>query len=171
MQLDDDEAAYHQPRFFEKPIKESPSALTIFLCVLAAIMASWGIKAAYEEWQVRRALAAFNQQMQAVQAQAKAQTERINAQIEARRYEVESKKLEAEAKAKAEIEMQQKEIEENRIRTSLAAMESERKEKAWKAYYKPSAGCTADKNSSLVTCGNEYIKARREFEENWAKKN
>jgi hypothetical protein len=39
------------------------------------------------------------------------------------------------------------------------------KEAAWAAFYKPSEECL---NSVSVECGNEYIRARREFERRYA---
>jgi hypothetical protein len=39
------------------------------------------------------------------------------------------------------------------------------KEKAWASFYHPSAECQA---STSIECGNQYIRARREFERKYA---
>lgn len=72
---------------------------------------------------------------------------------------------------------QQKELEEAKRREELAAKEAQKqqidaiqnaalKEKAWQAFYQQSQQCRTTGN--LITCGNEYARARKQFEDQWA---
>jgi hypothetical protein len=54
-------------------------------------------------------------------------------------------------------------VERERLQAvkALAMEQKRRKEAAWNRYFKPSAECL---DASSVECGNQYIRARREFE-------
>jgi len=45
------------------------------------------------------------------------------------------------------------------------------KENAWKSYYEPISGCESNNpNRETIKCGNDYLKAKKEFEAEWLKK-
>jgi len=72
---------------------------------------------------------------------------------------------------------QQKAIEGSKKQQELAAKEEavqqvasqadieSRKAKAWEKYYQPSLECRS--NYSLVTCGNEYARSKKQFDQDW----
>jgi len=62
---------------------------------------------------------------------------------------------------------------QERARAALAAQQmvmetAKRKEKAWAAYYVAPASCEHPPAwKDQVDCGNQYIRAKREFEQQW----
>src|SRR5687768_4685250 len=78
MQLDKDEVRnYEQRAFFEKDDKQEVNPMTIFFAVLAAILVSWFIRELYLEYQIRRALSVFNEQMEVINQQTQQQIQEI----------------------------------------------------------------------------------------------
>jgi hypothetical protein len=47
------------------------------------------------------------------------------------------------------------------------AREAARKEAAWKDFFKRSTRCTIESNQTSVECVNEYIRAKRDFDQRW----
>ena len=170
MQLDkEDIRSYDQRTFLDAPQKKEVNPLSIFFAVLAAILASWLIREAYVEWQVRQAVEVFNQQMQIINAQSQQQMQSIQLQNEAIKASAEE-----DARAKEEKLRQQKlaaQQLDNDKRNAIAAAIEERtkKEEAWSYAYKPIIGCEKDNpNRDAIKCGNDYAKAHRQFELSWA---
>lgn len=177
MQLDkEDEERYRQRAFFEKKPAESLNPMSIFFAVLAAILVSWFLHQLYMEWQLRRALTIFNQQMEISTRQSQRELRSIQRQSQAQFREMQ---LSNQARVEALAE-QSRRREETRVRQNLAEIqrnieiEATRKSEAnkeilWKVFYKPSPGCEAENpNRELIKCGNDYINARRRFETSWA---
>lgn len=170
MQLDkEDIRSYEQRKFLDSPEKTEVNPLSIFFAVLAAILVSWLIREAYLEWQVRQAVEAFNQQMQIIDAQSQQQLKNYQLQNEA-----EKAKLEEEASARAE-ELRQQKLADQQLdtekRNAIAAAIDERikKEQAWTETYKPVKGCDKENpDRDAIKCGNDYVKAHRQFEVSWA---
>lgn len=166
MQLDPDEIRdYRQESFFRENKSKALSPVSIFFSVLAAILVSWFIREAYLEWQVKQALEVFNQQMNIVNQQSQINLQRIQLQAEQQsRAQAERAYQERLAKHQVELDKQAaiaKQIEE---RTSKA--------QAWSDYYKPSKGCDAsNENKDLLKCANEHIRAKNNFEAQWALNN
>ena len=187
MPLDPDEIRdYERRSFFEKDHSNSTTPLTIFLAVLAAILVSWAIREAYLEWQVRRALEYFNQQVEISNARSQQQLRAFQIQSQAAQAQAEEQaKQQAEAhtqqrleeiRLQAEAHRQQRleEIQlqrENQARIAEANAQLARKEEAWGQYYKPTAGCELDNpRRATVECGNDHIKAIKRFEQYWLTK-
>lgn len=85
-----------------------------------------------------------------------------------------AKAQQAEATRRAaEAERVRLEDEAARTRSELAAarleqQEAARKEAAWAAFFQPKKACDDPPDSAtLVECGNDHIRAKREFEERW----
>ena len=47
------------------------------------------------------------------------------------------------------------------------AREAARKEAAWKDFFKRSPRCTIESNQTSVECVNEYVRAKRDFDQRW----
>ena len=169
MQLDQDDVNnYEQRTFFEKKESKDINPLSIFFAVLAAILVSWFIRVAYIEWQVNQAVSAFNQEMKMIVDRNQQQMAAIQLKNEALRVEAEEK-----ARLKAE-EIMQKKIAAHQIELDKSAAiatevdERVRKEEAWIDFYKPIKGCEKDNpDREAVKCANDYIKARKRFEQSW----
>lgn len=114
----------------------------------------------YEDWQMRRAISAVTLEMQQIQHQSVLQTERWKLENIRRANQERIKADERTRQLNAQIEADQASY------LTTQAMVA-KKGKAWKSYYKPIIKCSDGKSESIVLCGNDYIKARREFETAW----
>ncbi len=164
MKLDkDDVDSYYQRKFFDEPKSSTLNGTTIFFAVVGAIIFCWFLKGIYEEWQIRRALAIFNEQMAITESQTKNELRKIQIQNE-ERLRLHAEQIERLKIQKHEAVLEQKAIFE----AQLAAKNA--KETARKSFYKPVAGCESENpDRDLIKCGNDYARANRKFEENWAK--
>lgn len=170
MKLDkDDVKSYEQRVFFEKKESKDINPLSIFFAVLAAILVSWFIRAAYIEWQVNQAVSLFNQEMKVIVDQSQQQMRVFQLKNEAVRAEAEEKaRLNAEEIMQKKIAAHQIELDK-RAAIATEADERVRKEEAWIDFYKPTKGCEKDNpDREAVKCANDYIKARNRFEQSWA---
>ena len=173
MKLDDDEInGYYQRKFLEnsQPAKANIDGVTIFFAVLAAILLSWFIRDQYLEWQARRALEVFNQQMAIINVQTQNQFREIQIQAEKAKLENEER-IRQEANRVQQIKLHKIEIEHQK-QAAVEAQLAERvaKEAAWKETYRPIAGCEPEKSDrDLLKCGNDYARSHKRFKENWAK--
>ncbi len=164
MKLDkDDVDSYYQRKFFDEPKSSTLNGTTIFFAVVGAIIFCWFLKGIDEEWQIRRALAIFNEQMAITESQTKNELRKIQIQNEERL------RLHAEQIERLKIQKHEAELEQQAIfEAQLAAKNA--KETARKSFYKPVAGCESENpDRDLIKCGNDYARANRKFEENWAK--
>ena len=169
MQLDPDELrSYRQDSYFDKKQSNETNPMAIFFAVLGAILVAWIIREAYVEWQVRQALAIFNQQMATINEQSQRSLENI--QIQSQAYQ-------EAANQRARIEqakIEQKKLDELQLeRDRKAAIAAEvdlkiKKEQDWEAFYKPIKGCeSSNDHKDLMKCGNDYAKAKKSFEAQW----
>ena len=98
-----------------------------------------------------------------MQRQSAAAVERAKAQqaeTMRRASEERNEQLAADA-AQARMEMEAARLEQQ---------EAARKEAAWQAFFQPRKICDNPPDSTtLVECGNAYIRAKREFEAQWAR--
>jgi hypothetical protein len=165
MKLDDEDIRSYQHRmFFENEEKKRThiDGTTIFFAVLAAIIVAWLIRDAYINWQTEQALKQVSQQLAISAAQAQKQLQDLQLQ---REY------ANAKGRERAQLEAEAKRQHELMIRTQKAAAirNMGEKEKAWNLYYKPAAGCeSSNQNRETIKCSNDYIKARKKFEDDWA---
>ena len=169
MQLDPDEIRnYEQRAFFEKKEVHEVNPWSIFIAVLAAILVAWFIHEMYLEWQIRRALTIFNEQMEVVNRQTQQQFQEIQIRNEYQQAkEMERVRLESEYK-----EQQRRLVieRENQIHAQKMAVVEEKnaKETAWGKFYKPTLGCGSENpNRDAIKCGNDYIRERKRFESGW----
>jgi hypothetical protein len=79
------------------------------------------------------------------------------------------------AQQAAETQRAQMEAAASQLRAETAAalaeqQEAARKAAAWSAFFKPRKDCDNPKDwDTQVECGNAHIRAKREFEDRWAK--
>ncbi len=159
MKLDREDIPKHhlRERFFDKPEPRPLDAFTVFVAVLAAILVAFFLRATYNEWQVRRAVLAFQEQVAVTQ---KHHQDRIEASRKARAEKIYQQKM---AKYRAEKQKQ--------AAISAGIKERNMKAKAWEDFYKPLAGCeSSNDDKNLLICGNDYAKAKKKFEALWASK-
>jgi hypothetical protein len=174
MKIDDEDTrSYEQRQFFEKNLPSSfqLDGLTIFFAVLAAIIAAWFIRDAYERWQIEQAMKELNRQLQISAEQSNRAMQEIQSQQQyAYAKAKEAARLEAENKQREKERLRQQQLADQELRT-IALKNLAKKEQAWQNYYKPITGCeSANPNRETVKCGNDYIKARRNFEQIWSTK-
>ena len=171
MRLDEEDIkSYQQRMFFDSPSKNEINPVSIFFAVLAAILVAWFIRAAYIEWQVRQALEIFNQQMQVINEQSQHQIRNIQLRNEAMREQAEERiRLKAEELRQQKMAAQQLDFDQ-RAADVERINEKIRKEEAWTLSYKPTKGCEKDNpDRDVILCGNDYAKARGQFEAAWHK--
>ena len=173
MQLDKEEMdSYRQRQFFNESKLSNVSGTTIFFAVVGAIIFCWFLKGVYEEWQVRRALAIFNQQMAIMETQTKNELREMQIRTEVLKAQNEERiRLQTEQSERLKIQKHEAELEQQAIfEAQLVARNT--KEVARKSFYKPIAGCESENpNRDLIKCGNDFARANKKFEENWAKNN
>jgi len=108
----------------------------------------------------------------------------VTAEVEAmqtqmvRRAEERSRELSARAAARREAErLQAEQLARDRVAQAQLRIERERREAdaerrkatAWSAFYRPAKDCEDPPTWEIqVECGNRYIRAKREFEAQWA---
>lgn len=119
-------------------------ALGVFIGGLAAVFTYEAILAYRAEQALRK-----------IEQQAKAQTDRANAEAAKRMQQAAREQQEADQKA-----------EQLRSARALAArLEAERqarRDAAWSKFYQPSPSCKMD--SGTAACANEYMAARKRFD-------
>ena len=166
MNLDKEEIdSYQQRKYFDEPKSSNLNGTTIFFAVVGAIIFCWFLKGIYEDWQIRRAIAIFNEQLAISEAQTKNELRKMQIRNEERvRQEAEQIQL-------LRIQKHDAELEQQAIFEAQLAEKNE-KEVARKSFYKPVVGCESDnQNRDLIKCGNDYARSNKKFEENWVKNN
>lgn len=173
MQLDpEDIKSYEQRNFFENDNKIEMSPITIFFSVLAAILVAWVIREAYIEWQVRQALAIFNQQMAVINEQSQQSMDRMQNQTLAIQQQA-NERLRIEGENNRLLKLQEHQFELDKQAAIASELENKsKKEQAWVEFYKPIKGCESSNNDrDLIKCGNDYAKAKKIFEAKWGNGN
>ncbi len=118
-------------------------AVGVALGVLISSAVQWWIVGQYAQHVLERAASEFRQSTEA--AEARATADRLMAQTDA-------------AAQARHLAGQQRAVEAEK---TAVAVEVERREQAWRNFYRPSAGCVG--SSSTVQCANEYVRFKREF--------
>jgi len=166
LQLDTDEIRdARQYAFLNSKESNKTEPFNIFLAVLAAILVAWFIRAAYVEWQLKRTLETFNQQMAVVNA---------NLQRDMELSQIRSRaEVEERARVQQEKDYQQRLAKHQLALAKQAAIdqainERDRKAQAWADYYKPVKGCEpSNDNKDLMLCANDHARAKKNFETQW----
>ncbi len=134
-----------------KPSLVTQIAIGVFIGSLAASAVVWGVFEARVRWQLHQA-----------ETYLREQAERSAAQIRQSQDAARQRALAEQARRDAEVqrsaEAQRLEQESKR----LASEAAQRKDEAWKRYYRPSPGCALAGQS--MECSNEFIRAKRAFE-------
>jgi hypothetical protein len=123
-------------------------------CLLAMGVAHWRAEAAAERLLRSRQEAAARAQAAAAQAQQEVAARQANREAELRRQDA--------LRTQAIIERWRAEDEQLRAHKA----EAERKDRAWAKFYRRSPVCEA---AATIECANDYIRAKRAFEERYAR--
>ncbi len=134
--------------------------------VLAALIGAGALMVsvhAYQEWRARVAIAevlrAGNEAMRQVQLQAAQQQREQAARQQARQAQIDRQEA-----LKVQAIRQRQEADDEARRVALAA--ADRKERAWAKFYRKPATCN---DSASMECANGFIRAKRTFEEKYAR--
>jgi len=142
-----------------QPVSRLRTVLTAgFLVVLLGSAATFEIVQWRNQRALRTATAAANREAELVAEQLTREQQAAVEREAARQQQVQ-----------AQDDARRRELAE-RQRAEQAAVDQSRareqaREAAWAAYYRPAPGC---KDSTSVQCANAYIKARREFDRQYA---
>lgn len=92
----------------------------------------------------------------------------VNAQVEKIRVQAEQRKIATEQEALRKAE-ERRALQRQQLEAAEAEMrERQAKEAAWERFYHKRAECENPPNNSVfVECGNEYMRAQRNFEHQW----
>lgn len=123
------------------------SVLKIALGIFFGLMLVWMVHTWRERYQLHQASVAFEQSMAAANVQAKMQQRQRDERALDKRI-ADQQRLQARAAAEF-----------------TARAEARRKDEAWARFFQRSDDCL---RTSSVECGNQYIRARREFERLYA---
>jgi hypothetical protein len=135
------------------------SPLVFVLAALGVMAVAWIISLAVVQWRAEAAAESFMRsaqeaQRKALQAQHEAQA--LQARRQAQIQQQEAARLQAIA--------ERRRGEDEARRAAAAAVD--RKARAWDKYYSPPPGCS---DAATVECANSYIRAKRAFEERYAR--
>jgi hypothetical protein len=129
--------------------------------VAAGILIASAVGFAFRVWYVNRVMEEMSKAMTSVISTSQEQAQQI-----ARRQELAVQAAKArEAERLVAVAASQR-AEEERKRAAEAAKQA--KEDAWARYYRKPARCENAEGQAFVECANEYIRAKRRFEELYA---
>lgn len=140
-----------------------PGPMRTALGVIAGLLLLFAVTVLYVRASHRAAAEATAKA--AAQAQEQAERDALERAEAAQRAQTERVRLAAEQEQArlARAREQQQVAEQAR---AAARGEAERKQRAWEAYYRKPPGCT---DAASLECANHYIRARRAFDEKFAK--
>jgi len=138
----------------------------ITLAVIAGIVLAYFLIQAVERWRINQALQEFNRQAEAMLRSTQEETNRRMAE-ELRARELAAFQEHVRKAEQDRTRAAQMRVEVESKKAALAADEA--RELAWKKFYTKPAHCDAAVGPALVECGNQHIRARREFEQRYAK--
>ena len=149
---------------FGKSEGSTSLAIKIGLAVFLAILAVTAVRWLYANWVMQQAVESFNQSISKIQAQSQAQLAAAQLREQQKRdYEAKLKALEIAQSNQEEDEQER----QNRQQQEMFAA----KEAAWEKFFKPRLECSNPRtNDELVECGNEYHRAKVQFEQIWKSK-
>lgn len=137
------------------------------LIAAAAIFVGLHVYAYFVAKAAERAAAEFMQQAQQDLHESSAA---VRAQIDAQRA---ADRAAAERRAAAELERRQAVARQTQAAAEKAKLEQANataKQRAWQQFYRPPKKCENPPDwDTQVDCGNAHMKAKREFEDRWAR--
>jgi len=135
----------------------------IIALAIAGVVLVWIVGVTFVQWRSQLAAQETLRLNQEAQRQAQAQVEQMEREALARKAQ-----LEADQQRQEEKRIQAF-TEEQRAADAARRAEAEagdRREKAWARFYRPPPHC---ETSATMECTNRYIRAKRQFDEKWAK--
>lgn len=141
----------------------STHPIALILIVIVGMTVAWAIREAIVVWQVRTALEQFTHSSQEAIRRAQVDAQRAQRELAVRELQRQAELQQKEA-AKQQVIAQRQQLEAQ-LKMDVAAAAA-RKEKAWAKFYRRPAICL---ESATVQCANEFIRAKRQFEDKYAK--
>lgn len=160
---------YQGRRPFERQQDGTGLAFKIGLAIFLALTLSWGVRTLYLQWMMQEIGNAFVHSAEEIQVRNQENLRRLQVEQAARMAEMETRRALAEQqKAQADLERTRLLQAQNEA-LETARQEESIKAKTWEKYFRPRAECVNPQTVQFVECGNDYIRAKRRFEEDWPK--
>jgi hypothetical protein len=155
----------HRPFGNDPPPGPSMWTIAAGVCLgmLAANTITWVAAELRLRWELQQVSTTLNSTLkdQADQAQRAILKMNRDTQLEQQRQARERERAVADERQRTADQQRAGEDQKRAVQAEV-----DRKESAWKRFYKPSPGCEAA--STSVECANEHIRAKREFEARYA---
>jgi hypothetical protein len=140
-----------------------PGPVRTAIGVIAGLLLLFAVTVLYVRTSHRAAAAATAKA--AAQAQEQAERDERQRAEAAQRAQAERERLAAEQEQARIARAREQQVLADQAQAA-ARGEAERKQRAWEAYYRKPPGCT---DAASLECANHYIRARRAFDEKYAK--
>ena len=135
----------------------------IIALAVAGLVLVWIVGVTFVQWRAQQAAQETLRLNQEAQRQAQAQVEQMEREALTRKAQLEAEQQRQEEKrVKAFAEEQRAAEAARRAEVETA----DRREKAWARFYRPPPHC---ESSATMECTNRYIRAKRVFDEKWAR--
>jgi hypothetical protein len=151
----------HQPQA-RRPAARMHLGLIVALA-LAGLVLVWIVGVTFVQWRAQVAAQETLRMTQEAQRQAQAQIEQMQREALARQAQLEAEQQREEDKRIQAFTAQQRAADAARRAEADIA---DRREKAWARFYRPPPHC---ETAATMDCTNRYIRARRVFDEKFAK--
>ena len=130
---------------------------------VAGLVLVWIVIVTFVQWRTQAAAQETLRLNQEAQRQAQAQIEQMQREALVRQAQLEVEQQRQEEKRIQDFNEQQRAADEAR---RAEAETADRREKAWARFYRPPPHC---ETAATMECTNRYIRARRVFDEKFAK--
>lgn len=146
-----------------RPSLAQSEPLKIALGVAAGLLLLFAITVIYVHSRQRAAAeAAANEALRSMELAERDDRQRAEA---AQRAQAERQRLADEQEQVRTVRIREQQRQAELAQTAVSG-EAERRQRAWEAYYRKPPGCT---DSASMECANHYIRAKRAFDERFAK--
>ena len=135
----------------------------IIALAVAGLVLVWIVGVTFVQWRAQQAAQETLRLNQEAQRQAQAQVEQMEREALTRKAQLEAEQQRQEEKRVKAFAEEQRASEAARRAEAEAG---DRREKAWARFYRPPPHC---ETSATMECTNRYIRAKRQFDEKWAR--
>jgi hypothetical protein len=143
--------------------RPSMSPVTAAVVILACLALLWALIMSYAHSRQQAAAERAARFEESARRQAELVAEQAQREAAARAQQLQADQLAQESRRSQAIAERQRTEDEA---AQAAASADQRKEQAWAAYYRKPAACN---DATTMECANAYIRARRQFELQYAK--
>jgi uncharacterized iron-regulated membrane protein len=150
----------------EHPVRRPAARMhlgVIIALALAGLVLVWIVGVTFVQWRAQAAAQETLRMTQEAQRQAEAQIDQMQREALARQAQLEAEQQRQQEKRIQAFTAQQRAADAARRAEADAA---DRREKAWARFYRPPPHC---ETAATMDCTNRYIRARRQFDEKFAK--